>query len=66
MSRLVSLDYFATVGLMPLGYALVGPLAGQFGLEPVMLVAGIAIWAIAVLATRAPDVRRLSYASVPS
>jgi hypothetical protein len=36
LSRVTSFDWFSSVGLMPLGYALVGPLADAIGLHTTM------------------------------
>ncbi len=66
MSRIVSVDFFATAGIMPLGYAIVGPLGEGVGLEAVMIVAGLAVWLLILAALRLPGIRRLDYASSAS
>jgi hypothetical protein len=50
LSRVVSLDYFSTVGFMPVGYALAGPLADEIGLVETMVAAGIAVSALCLAA----------------
>jgi predicted MFS family arabinose efflux permease len=40
LSRVSSLDYFATMLAMPLGYVLAGPAADLFGLQETMVAAG--------------------------
>ena len=63
MSRLVSVDYFSTAGMLPIGFAIAGPLGERFGLQPVMIICGLAVWVTALAAMRVPDVRRLTYAT---
>ncbi len=63
ISRVVSLDFFSTVGLMPVGYALMGALGEAAGLEPVMVVAGLSVWLCTVLAVRTHGVRSLASAA---
>ena len=47
LSRVTSFDWFSSVGLMPLGYALVGPLADALGLHTVMFGASAIVAALA-------------------
>ena len=47
LSRVTSFDWFSSVGLMPLGYALVGPLADAIGLHTVMFGASAIVAALA-------------------
>ena len=59
MSRLSSFDWFGSVALNPLGYALVGPLANVLGVATTLLFAAAlnAVVSIGVAAT--PAIRRL-------
>jgi hypothetical protein len=54
LSRVTSLDWFTTVGLMPLGYALAGPLADAVGLHETMVGATVitVVMFLAALAVR--------------
>jgi hypothetical protein len=62
ISRVTSLDYFASVGTMPLGYALVGPLADEVGLHETMTAAGLIVMVLCVAAMT----RRSVYESMAS
>jgi hypothetical protein len=42
LGRVTSLDFFVSIGLTPLSFALVGPLAAAIGARPTLLSAGIA------------------------
>jgi MFS family permease len=58
LSRVTSLDWFTTVGLMPLGYALAGPVAEAAGLHATMvgaslIAAGMFVAALLTQAIRA-------------
>ena len=49
LSRVTSYDWMVSLGLMPLGYLLAGPLAGAFGAEEVLLAgAALALLALAM------------------
>jgi DHA3 family tetracycline resistance protein-like MFS transporter len=41
LGRVSSLDWFISIGLVPLSYALVGPVAGVFGARPTLVAAGL-------------------------
>jgi MFS family permease len=57
LSRVTSLDWFTTVGLMPLGYALAGPLAAALGLHETMVAASAISVALFAIALATPAVR---------
>jgi MFS family permease len=57
LSRVTSFDWFCSVGLMPLGYALVGPVAGATGLDPAMFSATAIVAALAVGSLLLRDIR---------
>lgn len=57
ISRVSSLDYFATVGTMPLGTALAGPVAQAIGLRPTMVGMSAIGVAVAVACLSVPSVR---------
>lgn len=59
LSRVSSYDWFGSIALLPVGYAIAGPLASIFGLTT-MLFAATVIMAVLVVAVLAvPSVRRL-------
>jgi MFS family permease len=62
LSRVTSLDWFTTVGLMPLGYAVAGPLAGWLGLHATMVGASVLVTLMFVGALAVSDVRALPQA----
>ena len=66
LSRVTSLDWFTTVGVMPLGYALAGPLADTFGLHETMIGATAVTAALFVVALATRDVRALRQESMAS
>ena len=57
LSRVTSFDWFTSVGLMPLGYALVGPVADAVGLDPTMFAATALVGTLALAALLVRDVR---------
>ena len=57
LSRVTSFDWFTSVGLMPLGYALVGPLADAIGLDATMFAATAVVAALAVASLLLRDIR---------
>jgi hypothetical protein len=59
LSRVTSLDWFVTVGLMPVGYALCGPAADAVGLHATMVAASVLVAAMFAVALAVPDVRRV-------
>lgn len=59
LSRVSSLDWFVSVGVLPVGYALVGPLSEAAGMDTVMFVATGVVAVLAVAALGLRDVRSL-------
>jgi MFS transporter len=59
LARVTSLDYFSSAGVMPLGFALVGPVAGVAGTVPTMVVSGVVVLGLSVAAALVPDIRHL-------
>ena len=66
LSRVTSLDWFTTVGLMPLGYAIAGPLADTFGLHETMVGATIITGAMFLGALAVREIRTLPQESIAS
>lgn len=62
LSRAFSFDALGSFAAIPLGQLLAGPLALAFGLQPVMLVAGLSLAAVALLTLLSPSVRDLQRA----
>jgi hypothetical protein len=65
LARVTSLDYFTTAGVMPLGYALVGPLAALAGARPTMIASGLVVMVICASALAVGDVRDLRRPAAP-
>lgn len=63
LSRAFSFDALGSFAAIPLGQLLAGPLALAFGLQPVMLVAGLSLAAVALLTLLSPSVRDLQRAA---
>jgi hypothetical protein len=60
LSRVSSYDWFGTVGTLPIGYALVGPLSGLLGIDGALWLAA-GVWTAATAVVLAvPSVRHLS------
>jgi hypothetical protein len=57
LSRVTSFDWFTSAGLMPVGYALVGPLADAVGLHTTMFAATAIVAAIAAGSLTLRDLR---------
>ncbi len=66
LSRVTSLDWFTTVGLMPLGYAIAGPIAEAAGLHATMIGASVISFALFLAALAVEDVRALPQESIAS
>ena len=64
LSRVTSLDWFTTAGLMPLGFAAVAAVAAALGTRTTMLVASLVVLALLVVALAVGDVRRLRSSAV--
>jgi predicted MFS family arabinose efflux permease len=60
MSRLSSFDWFGSVALNPLGYALIGPLANALGVSTTLYLAAAVNAGITILVALAPSVRGLT------
>ena len=63
MSRLSSFDWFGSVALNPIGYALVGPLANALGVATTLYVAAALNAAISVVVAATPAIRGLERAA---
>lgn len=63
LSRAFSYDALGSFAAIPLGQLLAGPLAVAFGLQPVMLVAGVSLAAVALLTLLSSSVRDLQRAA---
>jgi MFS family permease len=59
MSRLSSFDWFGSVALNPIGYALIGPFANHFGVATTLYLAGAANAAVTIAVSSSPAVRNL-------
>jgi MFS family permease len=66
LSRVTSLDWFTTVGLMPVGYAIAGPIADAVGLHETMVAASAIAVALFLLALATDDVRAVPQESIAS
>jgi hypothetical protein len=66
LSRVTSLDWFTTVGIMPLGYAVAGPLAETIGLHETMVGAAAITVALFLVALAAGDLRSVRQESMAS
>jgi MFS family permease len=60
LSRVTSLDWFTTTGLMPIGFAVVAPAAELLGTQTTMLACGVTVIALFAAALAVGDVRRLT------
>ena len=59
ISRLSSFDWLGSVALNPLGYALVGPLAGIIGVAETLYLAASINVAVSIVVALTPSIRRL-------
>ena len=59
LSRVTSLDWFTTTGLMPIGFAVVAPAAQLLGTRTTMVACAVAVIALFAAALAVGDVRRL-------
>ena len=59
LSRVTSLDWFTTAGVMPLGFAFVAAVAAGLGTRTTMLAASLVVMALLCAALAIGDVRRL-------
>jgi predicted MFS family arabinose efflux permease len=65
LSRVTSLDWFSTAGMMPLGFAAVAAVAAGLGTRTTMLTASLVVLALLLVALAVGDVRRLRVAPAP-
>lgn len=63
MSRLSSFDWFGSVALNPLGYALVGPLAHVLGVAATLYLAAALNLVVSVAVAASPAIRGLERTS---
>ena len=59
MSRVSSYDFTVSLGLMPVGMALAGPVAGELGLHTTLVLMSAAGVTVALAWLAVPDVRRV-------
>jgi MFS family permease len=59
LSRVSAYDWFGSAALLPVGYAIVGPLAAAFGVTPMLWVAFVALVVPTVAVLFVPSVTRL-------
>jgi hypothetical protein len=59
ISRLSSFDWFGSVALNPIGYALIGPLAAGLGVATTLYLAAGLNLAISLVVSASPAIRRL-------
>jgi hypothetical protein len=57
LGRVKSVDWLLSFGLVPLSFAVTGPLAGWLGVRPVLLISGIAASALTALFSFLPGMR---------
>lgn len=57
LGRVKSVDWLLSLGLVPLSFAVTGPLAGWLGVKPVLLIAGIGASALTALFYFLPGMR---------
>ncbi len=58
LSRVAAFDFIGMTALMPLGYAVMGPLAGRFGTATVLFVAAGFVTTLVAVTTASSDLRR--------
>jgi MFS family permease len=66
VSRLSSFDWLGSVALNPIGYALVGPLAGSLGVAETIYVAAAVNAAVSIGVATVPSIRRLGARPEPA
>lgn len=59
LSRISSYDWFGSVALNPIGYALIGPVAAAIGIQETLVIAGILNVLTCFLVVLVPSVRRI-------
>jgi hypothetical protein len=66
LARVTSLDYLTSAGVMPLGFAVVGPVAALAGTVPTMVVSGLFVIVLSAAAATVPDIRHLARRRSPA
>jgi MFS family permease len=66
LGRVSSWDYLASFLAMPVGNALAGPLAGRYGIDPVLTVCAAVLLTAAVAMLAVPGSRRLTRTGEPA
>jgi len=59
LSRISSFDWLGSVALNPIGYALIGPIAGAIGTPETLILAAVINMTVCISAVLVPSVRRL-------
>ena len=65
LSRVTSFDWFTSVGMLPIGYAIVGPIADLAGLRTTMYAASAIMVAVSVGSLAVADLRQLEHRPEP-
>lgn len=65
LSRLSSFDWLGSVALNPIGYALVGPPAGQIGVSETIYLAAATNAGVSLVVAVVPSIRHLHAAPGP-
>jgi hypothetical protein len=66
LSRISSYDWFGSVALNPIGYALIGPIAAAIGLPETLVIAGILNVVVCVSVVLVPSVRAIRSDAPPA
>ncbi len=66
ISRVSSYDWAGTLAVMPIGYALVGPLASSFGAGPTLIWCYVGALFVTLCALLVPDIRNLAAKPAPA
>ena len=66
LSRISSFDWFGSVALNPVGYALIGPIAAAIGAPEALLIAGVANVVVCVSVVLVPSVRAIRSHAPPT
>ena len=66
LSRISSYDWFGSVALNPLGYALIGPVAATIGIAETLVIAGILNMVVSIGVVLVPSVRAIETNPAPA
>ena len=66
LSRISSYDWFGSVALNPIGYALIGPIAAAIGIPETMVIAGVLNVVVCVGVVLVPSVRAIRMQPAPA